>query len=185
MIFVISTIIFSLLVFYHFIIYKVLNLITSRVSRIEPVKRRRIFSILLFFLFWILIYVTYSYFENSANLGVGGVGFGNILVQCFYKSYQNQENYKKSGKHWSSLKEMLGDTAGFFSKDFPTDKASQHDYIPLYDKFLSEYRNKDVKLLEIGIKKGGSIKMWREFFNQNSIIYGLDIDPGNNFSLNF
>lgn len=80
---------------------------------------------------------------------------------------------------------MLGDTAGFFSKDFPTDKASQHDYIPLYDKFLAPYRNKNVKIVEIGIKKGGSMKMWREYFSQESMIYGIDIDPGLTFFLIF
>jgi len=51
-----------------------------------------------------------------------------------------------------------------------------HHYIPIYDRYFSPYRGKPIKMLEIGVKKGGSLKMWREYFGDEAIIYGIDID---------
>jgi hypothetical protein len=52
-----------------------------------------------------------------------------------------------------------------------------HHYIPLYDKYFSNYRNRQVRFLEIGVSKGGSLQMWRKYFGEDAIIYGIDIDP--------
>jgi hypothetical protein len=49
------------------------------------------------------------------------------------------------------------------------------DYLPIYDKLWTPIRNNDIKLLEIGIGKGGSLKMWKEYFSNASII-GADVD---------
>jgi len=35
----------------------------------------------------------------------------------------------------------------------------------------------DISILEIGVKKGGSLKLWRELFSDSSFIFGMDIDP--------
>jgi len=48
-----------------------------------------------------------------------------------------------------------------------------HNYAIYYDelfKILKVY-----KLLEIGVSRGSSIKMWDEFFNKSVAIYGIDI----------
>jgi ubiquinone/menaquinone biosynthesis C-methylase UbiE len=56
-----------------------------------------------------------------------------------------------------------------------TDKASfGHNYVEKYERHLSEYRDKNFKLLEIGIDKGYSIKMWKEFFPKADI-HAIDI----------
>ncbi|WP_371228252.1 class I SAM-dependent methyltransferase [Roseovarius sp. 2305UL8-3] len=52
-----------------------------------------------------------------------------------------------------------------------------HHYIPIYDKYLSRYRGKSFKMLEIGVSKGGSIQLWRAYFGEDATIYGIDIDP--------
>lgn len=49
------------------------------------------------------------------------------------------------------------------------------NYYAEYDLNFQEYRNKPIKLLEIGIQKGGSLYMWREYF-PNAKIVGVDID---------
>jgi len=51
-----------------------------------------------------------------------------------------------------------------------------HEYAEFYDYLLNPLRNKEVKLLEIGIAKGGSIQMWREYFDKGTI-YGVDNVP--------
>lgn len=54
-------------------------------------------------------------------------------------------------------------------------------YFDAYDRFFSKYRGKDVTILEIGVFKGGSLQMWKNYFkgSDNKLqIYGIDIDPG-------
>jgi len=53
-------------------------------------------------------------------------------------------------------------------------------YFDAYDRFFSKYRDKDVTILEIGVFKGGSLQMWKDYFvspNHKVKIYGIDIDP--------
>lgn len=58
-----------------------------------------------------------------------------------------------------------------------TDKSSiTHHYLHNYEKHLSEWRDREFTLLELGVAGGGSIKMWREYFT-NAKIYGIDINP--------
>jgi hypothetical protein len=37
-------------------------------------------------------------------------------------------------------------------------------------------RDEPIRILEIGVKKGSSLRMWKNYF-RNGLIYGLDIDP--------
>jgi 23S rRNA U2552 (ribose-2'-O)-methylase RlmE/FtsJ len=53
------------------------------------------------------------------------------------------------------------------------DKGTAHSYIDIYAKEMN--KTDDIDLLEIGVKRGHSIKMWEEYFT-NSRIYGIDID---------
>lgn len=50
-------------------------------------------------------------------------------------------------------------------------------YLPVYEKHFGPYRDTDLKFLEIGVFKGGSLEMWRKYFGPNSKICGIDIDP--------
>jgi hypothetical protein len=52
-----------------------------------------------------------------------------------------------------------------------------HHYIPLYDRYFSPFRGKKIRFLEIGVSKGGSLQMWRKYFGDEAIIFGIDIDP--------
>lgn len=52
-----------------------------------------------------------------------------------------------------------------------------HHYLPLYDRYLGPWRGKPVRFLEIGVFKGGSLQMWRQFFGPEAIIFGIDINP--------
>jgi cephalosporin hydroxylase len=55
-------------------------------------------------------------------------------------------------------------------------KEKCHELAELYDYILSDLRDKEIHLLEIGIAWGGSIKMWSEYF-KNGKIYGIDNVP--------
>ena len=54
------------------------------------------------------------------------------------------------------------------------DKGTVHSYIPEYERLLSPYREKNIKLLEIGVAYGESLEMWYEYFSKGKI-YGADI----------
>ena len=53
-----------------------------------------------------------------------------------------------------------------------TDKVA-HGYLPLYERHLPEVVT---SVLEIGVLRGSSLRMWAEFF-PSAHIYGVDIDP--------
>jgi hypothetical protein len=57
---------------------------------------------------------------------------------------------------------------------YETDKI-QHHYLEVYDPILSHWTDKDVKLLEIGIHKGGSLNLWRDYFPKGTIA-GIDLE---------
>lgn len=58
-----------------------------------------------------------------------------------------------------------------------TDKcAYDHNYCEKYEFFLNKFRDKKVKLLELGIFGGSSLSMWEKYFTQAKI-FGVDIEP--------
>lgn len=58
---------------------------------------------------------------------------------------------------------------------FETDKGSVHSYIDVYEEVLAPYRNTAENMLEIGVFKGNSLRMWENYFTQASVI-GVDCD---------
>jgi Methyltransferase domain len=50
-------------------------------------------------------------------------------------------------------------------------------YFAIYDQFLEPYVGSKVKMLEIGVSKGGSLGLWRKFLGDEALIFGIDIDP--------
>lgn len=60
-------------------------------------------------------------------------------------------------------------------------------YFSFYDKKLGELAHvsrqgkclEPIRILELGVWKGGSLDLWRQFFGPQAVIYGVDIvDPG-------
>ena len=57
-----------------------------------------------------------------------------------------------------------------------TDKSSiRHGYTKIYDRVFAGIRELPLSFLEIGVYRGGSIKMWEEYF-PNARICGIDND---------
>jgi hypothetical protein len=62
-------------------------------------------------------------------------------------------------------------------------------YFPVYDAVFARYRDRrPVRMLEIGVDRGGSLLLWRKYFRQDAVIVGIDClpqcaqfdDPSNN-----
>jgi len=50
-----------------------------------------------------------------------------------------------------------------------------HRYVDLYDTHLAPLRRRARRVLEIGVYRGASLQMWRDYF-PNAEIFGLDIE---------
>ena len=60
---------------------------------------------------------------------------------------------------------------------YDTDKNTYfHNYTRQYNTLLSNFRDKPIKYLEIGVHNAGSVKAFREAFKKSTCILGLDID---------
>lgn len=50
-------------------------------------------------------------------------------------------------------------------------------YFPIYERYLSRYRGTDVRLLEIGVYRGGGLDLLRAYLGPEAQLVGVDIDP--------
>lgn len=52
-----------------------------------------------------------------------------------------------------------------------------HHYFPVYERHFAPWVGRQFTMLEIGVSKGGSLKMWQRYFGPYATIVGIDIDP--------
>jgi hypothetical protein len=73
---------------------------------------------------------------------------------------------------------------GMDKSSFGTDKLYPKSYIQnFYQKEFADLRLQPIKLLEIGVRGGASIKLWSEFFTHpNSKVIGADINDVNSIN---
>jgi len=62
------------------------------------------------------------------------------------------------------------------ARRYNTDKAVHIHYLKNYEDAFTELVDRDVRLLELGVKHGGSLLLWRDYFERGAIV-GLDINP--------
>jgi hypothetical protein len=74
-----------------------------------------------------------------------------------------------------------GDNLTKLAKVYNTDKFRGHYYAPHYQTHFQRFKNKKIKLLEIGVggyddptKGGNSLRMWKKYFPKGQI-YAIDI----------
>jgi len=59
---------------------------------------------------------------------------------------------------------------------YDTDKGVLPHYLRIYEECFEPLLAKDVRILELGINNGGSLLLWRDYFEKGTIA-GLDINP--------
>lgn len=52
-----------------------------------------------------------------------------------------------------------------------------HHFFRVYEEQFGAFRDRPVRMLEIGVFRGGSLSMWKQWLHADSVIVGLDIDP--------
>jgi len=65
----------------------------------------------------------------------------------------------------------------FFNKNNKKDLHKWLHYFNIYEENFSKFKKKKITILEIGIAKGGSLRMWKNYFSSESTIVGIDINP--------
>lgn len=55
--------------------------------------------------------------------------------------------------------------------NYPSDKDTSHNYLPVYQEEFTQTEN--IKILELGVYTGGSLKLWQGFFI-NSELHGVE-----------
>lgn len=97
-------------------------------------------------------------------------------------------NYKVEKNFYNNFYEihehlLSNDLRYFYHKDlldnyhYCTDKGNVHDYINSYYGIeFNDIKHNNIKLVEIGIACGNSMRLWRRWFT-NAEIFGLDIMP--------
>ena len=50
-------------------------------------------------------------------------------------------------------------------------------YFEVYDTLFAAVRSRPIRMLEIGVYQGGSLRMWRKVLRPESVIVGIDIEP--------
>ncbi len=68
-----------------------------------------------------------------------------------------------------------GPTLTELCKKHPSDKCPfHHNYVVIYEMLFSPLRRRDIRLLEIGVLDGDSMRLWEAYF-PSAQIFGLDI----------
>lgn len=49
-------------------------------------------------------------------------------------------------------------------------------YFPIYERSFAPFRKKEIRLLEIGVYQGASLRTWRKYFESAEKIVGIDIN---------
>jgi hypothetical protein len=50
-------------------------------------------------------------------------------------------------------------------------------YLDAYNDKFGKLRDRPISILEIGVKDGDSLKLWKEYFHPESKIYGIELNP--------
>jgi len=69
-----------------------------------------------------------------------------------------------------SLKEM-------FSTHKGRDVFKWEHFFAIYDRHCGDFRGREIKVLEFGVMRGGSLQLWKRYFGQGAMIHGVDINP--------
>jgi len=69
---------------------------------------------------------------------------------------------------------LLTEIANKYGTDKGTSVYPSHGFSEIYHDYFNVDKEKVTKVLEIGIDKGNSLRMWRDYF-PNAVIYGIDV----------
>ena len=64
-----------------------------------------------------------------------------------------------------------------YFKESELHSSKSNTYFNIYNELFHKYRDKKITFVEIGVKWGGSLLMWKNFFGNDARIIGIDLYP--------
>ncbi len=64
-----------------------------------------------------------------------------------------------------------------FFKESKLHSSKANTYFDIYTELFQKFRGKKITFVEVGVKWGGSLFMWKNFFGDNARIIGIDLYP--------
>ena len=64
-----------------------------------------------------------------------------------------------------------------YFKESKLHSSKGNTFFPVYEELFSKYRGKKITFVEVGVKWGGSLFMWKNYFGPSAKIIGIDFDP--------
>jgi len=120
------------------------------------------------------LFSVWDTYYNSISCDLYFVGIKNG-PDCKIKSLQKFSDDGVTSTS-SNLRQNEDSIQTIFDKH-NTDKGSYfHNYCRQYETLFQNWREKEIKYLEIGVANGGSINAFRQLFPKATCILGLDID---------
>jgi hypothetical protein len=123
--------------------------------------------------------VLWAPLEASDDPAVQARGLGDAIRQGGTNDFFANECYRAAFYLGDGVEQLREDPLfGYFGSHRAgrvLDKWAH--YFPIYTRHFSPYRGRPVRILEIGIYRGGSLDMWRWFFGPQVTLVGIDIDP--------
>lgn len=134
----------------------------------------------------------YRHIKNNYNIADKKITYYDETVVLDKNEIYNMGNIELKEKINSSMivttrefyqmikKEKFNKMESFFFERKHKTITKWLHYFEAYEYYFSKFRNRDVAILEIGVFKGGSLQMWRDYFqgiNSNVEVYGIDINP--------
>jgi hypothetical protein len=90
------------------------------------------------------------------------------------------ENNVTADKLWERLcseNKNLSEIEEFFLRGEHRPSTKWLHYFEVYNRHFSKFYGKDITVVEVGVRKGGSLDIWKHMFGENARIFGIDIDP--------
>ncbi|MDV4145387.1 glycosyltransferase [Shimia sp. FJ5] len=107
---------------------------------------------------------------TKASALYGDTDFGRIYANGD-KDAPQDEGHERDPNTPPTLYQLHED-----HRDFVSDKWTGN--LLHYERLLRDHRDREVRLLEIGVQNGGSLQIWSKYFANGRRFIGCDIDPG-------
>jgi hypothetical protein len=95
-----------------------------------------------------------------------------------YTDAQHEKGHQARAGSPSRARPCPADPLGAFyaaHNGYVSDK--WHTYLEVYSQVFRAYRDRPVRIMEIGVQNGGSLEIWRRYFPRAEIVVGCDINP--------
>jgi hypothetical protein len=116
--------------------------------------------------------------ENEADPAAQARALGDAIRRGGNHDFAANECYRAAFYLGQGVAELREDPLfGYFSSHRAGRVLDKWiHYFPIYTRHFAPYRGRPVRILEIGIYRGGSLDMWRWFFGDQVTLVGVDID---------